>query len=287
MNRIADTILQKGQGYAANSVAPMMNLANGGQLGMIPEYTEIINNTAYIRKNLVLIVVSAPTGFDYLDNPEIWRAAFRAAFELHPKVIEGFARGLEVEYVQTPVGAAGEQQDHAVDVKRAQTQLSISWDEKDGMPIYNLLEGWIMELIMDPNTKVAGVMTRANRPADLLPDVQGATMLAYEPNVQHTAPLKAWLGTNIMPKGTGENIGRREVTAAAELTSYNIQFTGVWQTGKGVLALAEKIMAAISLTGANANNRPAFVDAIDANILATKKSYENNIENAGSTAVTL
>lgn len=287
MNRIADTIMQKGQGYAANSVAPMMNLANGGHLGWAPEYTEIINSAAYIRKNAVLLVVSAPSGFDYLENPDYWRASMRALFELHPKVVEGLAKGLEVEYVETPVGAAGEMQEHASDVKRARTQLSITWDEKDGMPISNFLEGWITELIMDPNTKVANVMTRANRPADLLPDVQGATFLVYEPNVQHTAPLKAWLGTNIMPKNNGENIARRDTLAAAELTTYTIPFTGVWQVGTGVLALAQKVMAAINLTGANPNNRPAFVDGIDANILTGKKSYENNVETLGSTAVKL
>jgi len=287
MNRIADTIMQKGQGYAVNSVAQMMNLANGGQLGWAPEYTEIINSAAYIRKNAVLLVVSAPSGFDFLENPDYWRASMRALFELHPKVVEGLAKGLEVEYVETPVGAAGEMQEHASDVKRARTQLSVTWDEKDGMPISNFLEGWITELIMDPNTKVANVMTRANRPTDLLPDVQGATFLVYEPNVQHTAPLKAWLGTNIMPKNNGENIARRDTQAAAELTTYTIPFTGVWQVGTGVLALAQKVMSAINLTGADPNNRPAFVDGIDANILTGKKSYENNVETLGSTAVKL
>lgn len=285
MTRIQDTILKKGVGPAANSVADMLNPVNGGHLGWSPEYTEIINSAAYIRKNAVLIVMAAPTGFDFLDNPDVWRAAFRAMFELHPKVIEGLARGLEVEFTETPVGAAGEMQEHATDVKRARTQLTISWDEKDGMPFSNLLEGWITELIMDPNTKVANVMTRANRPTDLLPDVQGATFLVYEPNNAHTAPLKAWLGTHIMPKNNGENIARREMTAAAELTSYSIPFTGVWQTGTGPLLLAQKVMQAVNLTGANPTNRPAFMDAIDPNILATKKSYENGVENLGATAV--
>ena len=288
MIRIADTIMQKGQGYAKDALAPMSNLALGGHMGWAPEYTEIINSTAYIRKNAVVILVSAPTGFDFLENPEYWRASLRALFELHPKVVEGMAKGLEVEFgAETPVGAAGEMQEHATDVKRARTQLSITWDEKEGMPISNLLEGWITELIMDPNTKVANVMTRANRPADLRPDVQGATLLIYEPNNTHDAPTKAWLGTNIMPKNNGENIARRDMLSAAELTTYNIPFTGVWQTGTGVLALAQRIMSAINLTGANPNNRPAFVDAIDANILVGKKSYENGVENLGATAVKL
>lgn len=287
MNRIADSILKNKEGYAANSVAPMSNIAYGGEFGWAPEFTEIINNTAYIRKNLVLVLVAAPGGVDYLDNPDYWRAALRAFFELHPKTVEGFARGLEVEYAETPVGGAGEQQEHATNVTRARTQMAITVDEKDGMPFAALLEGWITELIMDPNTKVANVMTRANRPADLLPDVQGCTILAYEPNVQHTAPLKAWLGTNIMPKSSGENIGRRELTAAAEITTYNIQFTGVWQSSNGVLAFAQKVMQAMNMTGANPNNRPAFVDAIDSNVLATKKSYENGMETLGQQAVKL
>lgn len=287
MNRLTDTIMQKGQGYAANSVAQMMNLANGGHMAWTPEYTEIINSAAYIRKNLVVVVLSAPTGFDYLDNPEFWRASFRALFELHPKVVEGLAKGIEWEFGETPVGYAGEMQEHVTDAKRARSQLQVTWDEKDGMPISNFLEGWGTELMMDPNTKVANVMTRANKPKDLLPDVQGATILFYEPNVQHDAPLKAWLGTNIMPRNNGENIGRRDGMSASEITTYNIPFTGVYQVGNGVLQLAQKIMQAISLTGANPNNRPAFMDAVDANILATKKSYENNVETLGSQAVKL
>jgi hypothetical protein len=287
MTRLSDTILQKGQGLGGNSVAPMLNPTMGGHFGYDSEYTEVINSAAYIRKNIVLVMIKAPTGVDFLDNPELWRASMRAFFELHPKVIEGFARGLEVEFAETPVGAAGEMQEHATDVKRARTQLAITIDEKDGMPFAALLEGWIMELIMNPNTKVADVMTRANRPTDLLPDVQGCTLLAYEPNAQHTAPLKAWLGTHIMPRNSGENVGRREMTAASELTTYNIPFTGVWQSTNGVLKFAERLMAAMNISGANANARPAFMDAIDANVLATKKSYENGMENLGSTAVTL
>jgi hypothetical protein len=89
----------------------------------------------------------------------------------------------------------------------------------------------------------------------------------------------------MMPQGTGEITGRRDMTQANETPTYDIQFTGIAQFGLGVDLFAQSLLDGISLTGANPYLRPAFVDNITADVLATKKSYANDIFTLGAQAV--
>ena len=286
MSRVTNAILQPGKAFAAGHQNPMVDLQFGGQMGYSPDLTEWVSNQSYVRRNLICLLVEAPKGFQYLPNPDQWIATLRALVELHPLSIEGLNAGLEVETAETPVGGAGQMHEDFTDVKETRSQPTFRWNEKYGMPVATFLRGWITHLLMDPATKFANIATnRGGRPTDMLADMYAMTCAFIEPDPTHTKVVKSWLVTNMWPKGTGEITGRRDLTAAGEPTTYDVQFTGISQFGLGVDAFAQRLLDGINITGANPYNRNAFVDKISADILAQGRGYKSSTEALGAGSI--
>jgi hypothetical protein len=285
MSRLATAILANTTAYAHGHAAPMVDLQNGGQMGFSPDLAGWVSNQTYVRRNLICLLVEAPKGFNLLPDPQSWISTLRALVELHPLSIDGLNAGLEVEFASNPVGGGGQVQEDFTDVKETQSVPVFRWNEKYGMPVAAFFRGWITNLMMDPNSKVANVATLANKPADMLSDQTAATMIFIEPDPTFQYVVKSWLVTNMMPKGTGEVVGRRDLTQASDATTYDITFTGIAQFGVGVDAFAQTLLSAISLTGANPQNRPAFVNAITADILKPGNSFTGNIAAQAAAAI--
>ena len=284
--RINNAILNSSAAFAQGNTAPMVDPQYGGQMGHSVDLDEWVSNASYVRKNLVAVLMEAPKGFQYLPNPEYWVGTLRSMLELHAITIDGLASGLTVEVAENPVGGAGEMQQDPTNVTRERSQPVITINEKYGMPFANFLMGWIRNLIMDPDSKFAAVNTfGTNRPGDMLPDMYAGTVLFYEPDPQHQRVVKAWLCTNFYPLGTGEIIGRRDITAAGETSSPSINFSAITQQTLGVKALAQEIMNGINITGANPYLRNAFIDKVSNQVLATKKSYQRGLEDISADSV--
>lgn len=284
MSRVADAILQPNFAYAAGHQAPMVDLQFGGEMGYAQDLTEWVSNQAYVRRNLICLLVEAPKAFQLLPNPEYWIATLRALVELHPMSIDGLNAGLEVETIENPFGGGGQMQHDFTNVTETQSVPVFRWNEKYGMPISSFLRGWITNLLMDPNSKFANIATLGPQfaPSDMLADMYTATMAFIEPDPTHTRVVKSWLVTNMFPKGTGDIVGRRDLTQAGEAQSIDVTFTGIAQFGLGVDYFCQQLLSGINLTGANPHLRPAFVDRIDADILAARKGYEDNVETLGA-----
>lgn len=289
MARLTNALLQAGQAYGNGHQAPMLDLgAGGGMFGWDVPYGEWVSNQAYIKKDIIALVVEAPKGFQYLPNPEMWVGTFRSLIELHSESIDGLARGLEVDVSERAVGGAGEMQEDVTNVTRVRTQVTYKWTEKYGMPVFNFHEGWITQLLMDPNTKMPLITTASgSKPSDALADMYSATIMYIEPDPMHQKVMKAWLVTNQFPKATGENIGRKDKTSASEVTTYDIPYAGIAQIGAGVDSLAQAMLNTMSLTGANPYMRAAFVDQIAADVARGSKSYSQGISELENAAVRL
>jgi hypothetical protein len=283
MSRLANAILQQGSAFSAGKNSPMVDLQFGGQMGYSPELAEWVSNQNYIRRNVIPLLVEAPKGFQMLPNSQSWVSTLRALVELHAMSVEGLQAGLTVDITSTPVGGGGQMQDDFIDVKQTQSKVTFKWNEKYGMPVFNFFNGWIRNLMMDPDTKYAAISTiSGTKPTDMLADMYAMTCLFIEPDPSHTKVVKAWLGTNMFPQGTGEVVGRRDLTSASEPTTYDIEFTGIYQFGTGVDAFAQQMLSAINITGANPYNRQAFVNTITADVLAATKSYQASVQDVGS-----
>ncbi len=277
MPRLANTILANKPTWAAGRENSMVDLTIGGQLGIAPDLTQYLGNQSYIRKNLICLLVEAPTGFALMPDASQWIATLRALVELHPLSIEGLNAGLEVEVVDTaPVGGSNEQHQDFTNVTRARSEPTFRWTEKYGRPIEQFLRQWIQIFMMNPDTKVADIaaMTGITTPTDMLADTYSMTCAFIEPDPTHTKVVKSWLCTNMFPHGAGEVIGRRELTAAGEATTYDIKFSAITQYGLGVDAFCQTLLDGISMTGVNPYMRTAFESGISGDVANAADGYK-------------
>lgn len=282
-----EDILMQGRAFSQDrGVADQLNLTYGGMFGWSPELKEWVSNQAYVRRNLVPIVLEAPKFFDSMPNPEIWRACFKALIEKHCKTIDGYQAGLTGTWDSHPVGGAGEEQQEITDMKRARSEPVFTFIEKYGRPIQTFINYWMRYGMMDPDTKYAMVGTLANgAPTDMLADQYAGTILVFEPDPTHTRVEKAWITANFAPINEGEVIGRRDLTAASEILTLTIPFTGISQYGLGPKMLAQGILDQMRKTNSDPFRRPAIVDGISASMIDAPKGYKQGLEDLGTNAV--
>jgi hypothetical protein len=286
MARLTEAVLGQ-KAFGGNANQPMLDLTYGGQHGWAPNLTEWVSNQAYVRRNLVCVLLEAPRFFTLMPDPAKWVSTLKSLLELHCRSIEGFNAALTVDTDEHPVGGAGEMQQEVINVTRARTEPSFTFVEKYGRPIQTFIQHWIQYALMDPETKYALVGTLENKPEDLLADWFSASALFFEPDPTHRKVVQAWVTTNMYPKETGEIIGKRDLTSASEILNLTIPFTGISQYGLGVNLFAQKILDGININNSNPYLRPSHIQGISSDVGAAAEGYKKNAEDLGSSAVKL
>ena len=286
MARLTDALLSD-RGFARGAQHQMLDPTYGGQFGWAPNLNEWISNQAYVRKNLIAILLEAPQFFQLMPEPDKWVSSLKALVELHPRTIEGFNAALTVETDNHPVGGGGELQDEVINVTRARTEPVFGYTEKYGMPIQSFLYNWITYGLMDPDTKFAMVGTlEGNKPTDMLADWYSMSCLFIEPDPSHQHVVKSWVTTNMFPKTTGEITGKRDLTTGSELSQLNVEFTGISQFNLGTNAFAQAILDNINITNANPYLRPAFIQGVSADVARAPNGYAAGAEELGAMSLT-
>lgn len=278
-----------GASLALNSGHPMLNIQHGGMHGYTPQLNEWISNQAYVRRNLIPVLLEVPRFFHYMPNTDSWILALKSLVEVHCRSIEGLNAGLTVAFEDHPVGGAGEVQQEFTKVTRERSEPTFTFIEKYGMPIQTFLESWIRYGMADPETGYALVATLANGqalPSDWLADWYSMSMAFIEPDPTHTRCLKCWICSNMMPDGTGEIIGKRDLTAPGEISTLTVKFTALSQFNLGTLAYGQALLNEINLRNANPNLRPPFVNRDSANVTPdVGDSYAKGIKDLAGQAV--
>lgn len=284
MSRLADSF-QSGP-MTDGITNPMLNLAYGGQHGFAPNYSQYVNSAAYVRRNLIALLMEAPLGFQYLPDPAGMTLALKNLIEVHPKSITGLQRGLRADFTDTAFGGGGELQEDLVNITRERSTPSFGFIEKAGRPIQTFIEEWMLLLGLDPESKVPGIATLlGTRPTDMLPDMTGATVLFFEPDPTMQFVTKAWLTTNMFPKGTGDIVGSRDLTQAMENLDFTIDFTGITSSNLGVRNFAQAMLNQIRLDNANPYLAPAFIEGVQADVAAAAVGYQVGVEALGASAI--
>jgi hypothetical protein len=290
MARITGSVLGD-QAYGIwNSKITRLDPTFGGQHGWSPNLNQWVSNQAYVRRNLICILIEAPIFFQRMHVPSKWVSILKSLIELHAISVEGLNAGLEVTTDSHPLGGGGELQDEVTNVKRARAEPTFTFVEKYGMPIQTFLYHWITYGLMDPDTKFPLIDTLNynydaalaantsmaeitashfypdypyNAPPNLLAQEYTATVLFMEPDPTHKTVLKSWLTTNMFPKTTGEIVGKRDLTADGEITRLSVGFTGISQFNLGTNLFAQRILNLINITNANPFLRDSFITAIE------------------------
>jgi hypothetical protein len=288
MSRINNVFLPQGVAYAQGATNSMVDLRYGGQNGYAPDLTSWVSNQAYVRKNLICLLVEAPTAFQNLDQPDYWVGTLRSLVELQALSITGLNMEMTVETSDAnPVGGGGQVQEEFTNVTMQRSNPTFRWNERYGLAIYNFLTGWVRYCMMDPESKVASVNTiPGNAVPDMLADRYSATMAFIEPDPTHTKVNKAWLCTNMYPKNSigGSLGGQRELTQGGEIGTLDIEFSCLAQQGAGVIAFCQQLLNSINITNANPYNRQAFVSQISAEVTAQSQGYSNGIDTLAANA---
>ena len=255
MSRIKEAILSKNSVYAGQS--PALDLLYGGQNGAMSKigqvgpdgknYEEWINNHAYIRKNVIPVVLKYPKFFDLMPDSQKWIDTFVTLMELHPLSIDGLTSGLSVSFDEHPVGGAGEQQEELTNVERARSNPSFTFKEKAGKSIQKFLNQYIRYGMMDPDLKKPLVTSLSNFNISNVggmytPDYYTATMLFIEPDTTHKVVVDAWLCSNMAPKSDGDRTGKRDIRSAGEVPEYTIDFTAITLNNDSVISFAQTVL---------------------------------------------
>lgn len=285
MSRLKDTLLGQ-KGYGQYAQAPLVDLRNGGHFGSMPVLDAYVSSSAYVPKNLIAILIEAPRGFQDMQDPQIYVSTLKALVELHPKSIEGLQATLTAEFVENPVGGAGEMQEDIANMTRARSTPTHVYNEKAGKPVSRFFRSWMTDIMMDPQTKYPTVVARGiRRPTDLLPDYTGMTVLYFEPDPAHTKVMEAWLCTNMMPKTSGEVSARRDLTQSPSSLDHSIEFTALTQHGIGVMQFAQRLLDAMNLNGMNPNLQKAFIQQVSADVKAADRGYAEGLQTQASNTV--
>ena len=284
MARVTDALLGN-KAFAAGANQPMLDPTFGGQFGYAPDLTEIVSNQAYVRRNLIPILLEAPAFFKLMPEPQKWVDTLKAIVEKHCRTVEGLSGGLTVDVDEHPVGGGGEMQQEVTDVKRARSEPVFTFVDKYGMPIQTFFHHWITYGLMDPETKYALTNTLANPPSDMLLDQYTASMIFIEPDPQHRRVVKSWISVNMFPLETGDITGRRDLTSAAEISNLSIRFAAVSQFNLGSNIVAQKILDSINMRNANPYLRPGVIQNINADVAASSKGYIQGVSDLSASAV--
>lgn len=285
MARLTDAILgQKSTGRNSNS--PMLDLTHGGQHGYAPDLSAWVSNQAYVRRNIVPVLLEAPRFLQLMPEPDKSVQILKSLVELHPRSIDGLNAGLRVDFDDHPVGGGGEIQEEVVNVTRERSVPVFTYIEKYGLPIQNFMSMWIKYAMMDEDTKYAliGTLT-GEKPDDMLADWSSMTCLFYEPDPTHRKVIKSWVITNMMPKSNGEVTGKRDLVSPSELQTLTIEWTGIGQYGLGTNVFAQRILDSISLNNANPYQKAAFIQDITADVKAAQEGYVKSVTDVGNNNV--
>jgi hypothetical protein len=286
--RLSDAVLNNAtQGYNLGQQNVMLNPVYGGQQGYAQNLEQWVSSAAYIRKNLIFILLEAPTGFSYLPNGQQYVNVLRALTETQALSITGLQAALHVDsYANDPVGGSGQMFQTPNNVTMDVPAVTFRFLDRYGMSITRFFEAWIRTLIMDPDTKIAGINTLSlSSVTDMLPDMYSMSGLFIEPDPTGATVVKSWLGTNMYPTTSGPIEGSRDKTQAGQEAQLEIPFTGVYQYGIGVNLFAQSILSAMSLSGANPYNQEAFIQGIDADVAASTEGYATSVATVAEESV--
>ncbi len=273
--------------YTTNTQAAAIDLQVEGQMGHHTIFANMFANTTYVSRNVVCILVQAPKGFSYFPDASKYIGALKVLVEMHARQIEGLQAGVKAEFVENQIDGSGQIQEDISNTTRDRSTPTFTWLEKPGKPIRWFLEAWITGLGMDPITKIPNVITlnASSKPTDMLGDVTGATMLFFEADPTFTTVNEAWLCTNMFPEGTGDVVGRRDLTAAGQNQEIQVRFTAVTQHGFGVMSMAQKVLNSMNMEGTNPNLQEAFISSIAADVSAITSGYAESVANMPSTSI--
>lgn len=285
MARTPQTTIPDGTAYGKYLKRTMTNLGVAGVHGYAPNLTDWLSSQAYMRNQAVMLLFEYPKAFDLFYEPKTWISSLKSLLETRVKSFEGiYYDALEVAKVDHEVGGAGQVFHEISDVKMKQSSLTVTVVSQYGLSIETMLAAMIRAK-MDPHTKTSmlGTLPDSKVPKDLLADWYTFSALIYEPCPLNRVVHKAAVGCNLFPtlNGDGSLVLKRNLNEASNVEEISIQLDGLWDSGPGVVKLAQAVLDRINFNNAMPTYRPAFIQGRENAVANASGGYDTNAEFLG------
>lgn len=277
--------------YLKGNKAFAVDPSKGGQFGFMVDIGSYINNTPYVGRDVIPILMQYPKAYDLFDKDtrDTLVRMLKSLIEVNAKSINGLRSTLQTEWMSVEVGGAGEIQQELTNTTRERAAPSYTWHEVEACAIGRFWEWNIETLGMDANSKYPTIIAEGfqQKITTFLADMTRFVTLYIEPDRTGQYVVDAYLCANMFPQSAGDRESSRELTAAKQGRDITIEFTALTQRGYGVIALAQKMLDAINYRGANPQYQPAAVSTIDSNISAMKSGYTDQVHRLGNQSIAL
>ena len=291
---------------------PASNLLKGGQWGYLPMLGgkdgdnvkhSWMADQAYIRRDVIPIVLQVPKGFELLPNSNYFIKACIALFEKHARTIDGLDSSLTVNTGEHELGLEGGKYQEPTNVTVAESNVSISLTEKYGQAVKNLLDVWVRYLIMDPQTKSPLISRYLKAGEKGALNINGVnlnnnvwsteyytmTVLFIEPDILNARVVNAWLVSNMFPKSVPNITGKKDKKADKEVEELSIEFGGfaLHSRNSHVRKLAQDILDKLKLYELTNDNILPMTDKVDSKLEPAGAGEEVYFDQTGDEASTL
>ncbi|MGL5553109.1 MAG: hypothetical protein ACRDCV_12460, partial [Plesiomonas shigelloides] len=230
-------------------------------------------------------VVEFPKWIYYMPDPAMFKMMIKSFIETQTK-IQGLQSTITSEFHEQEIGNANMRQST---FNRNTLQTSdvthVMEQDKVGRPYQNLFILWQRYGMGDVHNGIPMIHLLNPNIQDQLADMYCMTVLYFEPDIRKRSIEKAWLITNMAPKGSGEVTGSKEMTTGGNTSSLNIPFTGLQDDSYGVYEMAERELLALDRGGLNPMTRKAFRENVDPDVYATGNGYWEGARDAKSQRV--
>ena len=275
----------------SNGYTRAMDLSKGGQQGFVSDPAQWVSNSNYVRQRMIAVLIEAPGFMKYMDDGPSRINMLKSLIETMATNISGLTSKLDVSFAETKVSNAGELHHTMTQVVRGVSVPAFTWPGKEGQAIFNFFNQWVIDLLADPETGHPGLVNKsayqsAGHP-EFLPDAVSMTCLFFEPSKDLSRITNAWLVTNMMPKSSGENEGKRAIGEGNETVEQAIEFTGTTQVGVRVTQMAQSYLDGLAKDGFRPTALASSYTSISSDVAASVESFNNKVQDVADAIDTI
>jgi hypothetical protein len=253
--RGSDAVINQKKLYGNGYTLSGLNQAYGGSSGWGMNMARLnkngkvvsnwISNAPYVPTNIIPVLLQYPKGFDLFDSAKDLKEALKNLVERQPKSISGLTNSLEIDVNETPFGSAGLNFQTVSKVTRDVGSVTMTFDEKVGLPVWNMLNFYTRMLLADPDTNTPMVTTMVPDFDENVwtPDYYTMSMLFIQPNQINTRADQAWLVVNMFPLSDGgAPEGERNPTDGKDIKEVEIEFAGMPIVNESTRRLGDNVL---------------------------------------------
>lgn len=272
--------------------SPGIDLRYGGQSGRMPafggyddigRFEEWQSAKPYLRRNVIIKLLTYPKAFDYLPNTDLLVYTLQAIMERQILTLDGLNSKLTVNFVEQALGTSNEVFQEVANVTRERSSLSFTIPEKEGRMVQRYIEFIIKMCYMDPDLKYPRITNYLDSEFDdtalYLPEMKTFSFMAIEPDILHRRATNAWLCMNCMFDNGGDNIGRKNQNNEGELVEHSIGLSSITLNNEIILAQADEMMKEMELSSVEySDSFISPIEGIDEKLQGTGKAWEEYLE---------